>query len=605
MTTPSAPVRVLSLVLSAIVAVACGAVPAPVATTQPGETPRTSSGAAAEPSGAVAEPSVPILDLVDPAGSVGAAEIAFRQEVRERAGLVNLGPGALDLAAAMDASVARALTQLRLEVGADGLAGHLAGIGPFAPSPGTNAWAVFGTLLNVLGRVADSPMSATVAAPPETIEIAGNIGTITTTLSLKATVTGSRLSVDITMKTKGQVVDRSTGALLYSIDSIASGHIDVDFCPDASGRSAANVKLTSSEIYAQGGASGSSSMGISSEFSGTVTITVGDDAKILRVEGTQQGSEDARGGVSPPGGGDAELTASTRTMTDTIANDGDGNRLPGFPRAITLGGVGSTPADQARMIGNTVVFVETMVMAAAKEAEKLWQGGKCVELIVDPDGGDVEANQVTSVTATLKHKIDKTELAKPVEATFSGKQSLDPASGKQPAPTTVSHTAGPEQGDTGIIRFRSVSNRGIAERSPAFTVGAAGWTTNADTPIGRIRGIKCDGVDGEWTVKGEETMGGGTITTLWIITIDDQTLAGTFHYEKVQKLDSELGPSVTTGDQSGKARIVKNPDGTVMMTVDPAKITLTTVTEFGNFSAQIDGAGRTFLWESAEAGECP
>ena len=112
-----------------------------------------------------------------------------------------------------------------------------------------------------------------------------------------------------------------------------------------------------------------------------------------------------------------------------------------------------------------------MVMAAAQEAEKLWRSGKCVELIVDPDGGDVDANEVTSVTATLKHKIDKSELDKPVEATFSGEQSLDPASGVQPAPATVSHTAGPEQGDTGIIRFDLVSNRGIAERSPAFTVG--------------------------------------------------------------------------------------------------------------------------------------
>lgn len=60
------------------------------------------------------------------------------------------------------------------------------------------------------------------------------------------------------MKTKGQVVDKATGALLYSFDSMASGHLVVEFCPDATGRSAACGKLTSSEIYAQGGEGGPS-----------------------------------------------------------------------------------------------------------------------------------------------------------------------------------------------------------------------------------------------------------------------------------------------------------------------------------------------------------
>ncbi len=596
MTTARTPIRLVSLVLLAVLATGCGAVPAPAATAgSSGTAPTTSSGA-------VAEPSIPVLDLVDPAGSVSAAEVALRQEVRERADLVNLGPGAPDLVAAMDASAARAITKLRVDVGAPGLTGQIAAIGPLAPSPGTNSWTVFGTLLSVLGQLAGVPESATVVAPVETIEIDGNTGTITTTTTLKSAVSGSQLSVDITMKAKGQVVDRATGALLYGIDSIVSGHIDVDFCPDVSGRSAANVKLTSSEIYAQGGASGSSSKGVSSEFAGTVTITVGDDANILRVEGTQQGSEDAKGGVSPPGGGDAELTASTRTMTDTIANDGDGNRLAGVPRSITLGGEGSTPAEQARMIGNTVVFVETMVMAAAKEAEKLWRGGKCVELIVDPDSGDVRANEVTSVSATLKHKIDKSELNKPVEATFSGKQSLDPPSGKQPAPATVSHTAGPEQGDTGTIAFRSVSNRGIAERTVTYTVGAAGWTTNADTPLGQIRGLKCDGVDGKWIVKGVEQFGGGTISTLWTITIDEATLAGRYTHLKVQKIP----PSRVTSDQAGTAHVMKNADGSVTMTTDAAKITLSTTDAFGNaFTVTIDGAGRRFLWEAAAPGQCP
>lgn len=476
MTTSRVSTGLVSLILAALVTASCGqattssSAPLPPGAASPGPT-----GAS---TGTVPDPSLPAIDLVDPAGSVAAAELTLRQEVRERAGLVNLGPGALELAAAMDASAARTLTQLRLDAGAEALHGQIAAIGapfPLAPSPGFNSWLVFGTLISVLDQLAKEPKSGTFEEPPETIEIAGNTGTRATTTTLKAVVSGSQLSVDITMKTKGQVVDRATGAVLYSIDSIVTGHIDVVFCPDAGGKSAANVKLTSSEIYV-GGAGGSSAKGVSSEFSGSASISVDDDANIARVDGTQQGSEDAKGGVSPPGGGDAELTASTRHITDTIANDGQGSRLPGVPRDIKLGGEGSTPAAQQGMIGTTIAFVETMVMAVAKEAEKLWRSGKCVELIVTPDGGDVEANEVTGVTAALKHKIEGNELDKLVEATFTGKQSLDPASGKQPAPATVSHTAGPDQGDVGSIAFRSASNRGIAEKSVTFTVGSTAWS---------------------------------------------------------------------------------------------------------------------------------
>lgn len=406
---------------------------------------------------------------------MAAAERAMRQEDRERAGLVNLGLGALDLAAAMDAAQARVLTQVRADAATGTLAGQIAGIGPLAPEPGFNSWLVFGTLISSLDDFAREPKSATVEMPPETVEIAGNTGTITSTLTLNAVVGGSQLSVDLTMKTKGQVVDRATGAVLYSIDSIVSGHIDLDFCPDTSGRAAANVKLTSSEIYVTGGAGGSSAKGIAKEFSGSVGIAVGDDANIVKVEGAAQGSEDSKGGVTPAGGGEAELTASTRTASDNIANDGKGRRLPDVPRDIQYGGEGSSPADQVKLWGSMTIMVETMVTAAAKEAEKLWKSGKCVELLIDPDGGDVEADEVKDVTAKLRHKIEGNELDKPVEATFAGVKSLTPLGEKQPAPATVSFTAGPKQGDWGRISFKSVSNRGIAEKDAIFTVGSTGW----------------------------------------------------------------------------------------------------------------------------------
>lgn len=459
--------RWATLGLILLVVAACGAPATPGApSTAPASLP---AGSATLPG-----PTAPVIDAADLAGSMATAELAMRQEDRERSGLVNLGPGAIEFAAAMDASAGRALTRARMDAAtaAGSLTGQIAGAGPIAAlEPGFNSMIVWALLISSLDDLAKGQAeNGTVEDKPETVEIAGNTGTITTNLTLRAVTSGSRLSVDITIKTRGQVVDKATGAILYGIDSIASGHVDVDFCPDAGGRAAANIKLTSSEIYTQGGGS---AKGVSKEFSGNVTISVDDDARISKVEGAAQGSEESKGGVAPAGGGDSELTVSTRTAGGDIANDGNGQRLPGADRApsITLGGEGSTPEQQGKFWGSMTFFVETTVTAAAKEAEKLWREGKCVELIVDPEGGDLSPNEVKAVTATLKHKIEGNELDKPVVATLTGVQTLDPAGSRQPAPATVTYTAGPNQGDFGRIAFKSVSNRGIAEKDVTFTVG--------------------------------------------------------------------------------------------------------------------------------------
>lgn len=464
--------RMWPVLLGLALALAACASPPVVASPDPSTVSGSLPAPGASGLAAPLDPVAPAIDLVDPAGSMVAAEIALRQQDRERAGLVNLGPGALELAAAMDASETRVLQQVRAEAGAGVLIGHVASNGVFAPEPGFNAYLVWATLITTLGDFAADPTSGTVEAPPETIEIAGNSGTITTTMTLNAVVNGSQLMVDISIKTKGQVADKATGAILYSIDSIATGHVDVDFCPDTGGRSTANVKLTSSEIYVQGGGA---AKGISKDFAGSVTISVDDDAKISRVEGAAQASEDSKGGVPPVGGSESGLPVATRRASDNIANDGNGRRLPDVPRDIKFGGEGSTVDQQVKFWGSMSLFVETMVTAAAREAEKLWRSGKCVELVVDPDGRDVEPDAVETVTATLKHKIEGNELDKPVEATLTGVKSLDPDGDKQPAPAIVTYTAGPNDGDVGKIAFKSVSNRGIAQKTVIFTVRPAAW----------------------------------------------------------------------------------------------------------------------------------
>ncbi len=410
---------------------------------------------------------------------MAAAEIAMRQDDRNRAGLVNLGPGAVELTSAMDASAGRALSRSGspAKVAANAW-GHQPRIVEAlsrqsrvsAPEAGFNAMVVWGTLINSLDVAAKGQAgNGSVQDKPESVTIGGNTGIVTTTVSFRASASGGRLAVDMSLKTKGQVVDKVTGAILYGIDSLATGQLNVEICPDASGHSAVDVKLTSSEIYTQ---AGGSAKGVLKEFSGKATISVDEDAKISKVEGSAQASEDAKGGIAAPGGGEADLTASTRTASDNIANDGNGNRLPGVPRDITLGGTGSTSEQQGKLWGSMTVFVETMVTAAAQEAEKLWREGGCVEIIVDPAGREVTPNEVTTMTAKLKHKIEGNELDKPIVGTLTGVTTLEPAGSKQPAPATLTYTAGPNQGDAGRVHLISVSNRGIGEKDVTFTVGS-------------------------------------------------------------------------------------------------------------------------------------
>ena len=109
---------------------------------------------------------------------------------------------------------------------------------------------------------------------------------------------------------------------------------------------------------------------------------------------------------------------------------------------------------------------------ASKAAERFWQSGKCVEVVVDPTGGDVDDDSTTTVTAKVRHRFEGNELDKPVEATVSGVKSIEPSGQKVPSPASFTYTAGPNEGDSGDVTFKSVSNRGIGQTTVTFKVGA-------------------------------------------------------------------------------------------------------------------------------------
>ena len=176
----------------------------------------------------------------------------------------------------------------------------------------------------------------------------------------------------------------------------------------------------------------------------------------------------------------------------------------------------------------------------------------------------------------------------------------DPARSGFPVAGTSDDLMFRKQGDvTGEMVKRVVERSGQVELKDL----QCGWTTNADTPLGEVRGTHCGGLGGEWTIKGNESlMGAGTVTSLWNATIDPTTLAGTYRHEKIQ----DLPPSVTTSNQKGSAHVALGQDGHVTMTVDAAPIKMKTTNSLGGRgSVTVQGEARTFDWEPDDGTACP
>ena len=175
----------------------------------------------------------------------------------------------------------------------------------------------------------------------------------------------------------------------------------------------------------------------------------------------------------------------------------------------------------------------------------------------------------------------------------------DPARPGFPVPGTSDDLMFRKQGDvTAEMVKRVVERSGQVELEDL----ECGWTTNADTPLGTVRGTHCEGLGGEWTIKGDEKLlSRGTVTSLWNVTIDPTTLAGKFRHEKIQ----DIKPTITTSNQKGSARIVKGQDGRVTMTLDAGPIRMKATTPFGSRTITVQGEEQEFIWEPDDGTACP
>lgn len=130
-----------------------------------------------------------------------------------------------------------------------------------------------------------------------------------------------------------------------------------------------------------------------------------------------------------------------------------------------------------------------------------------------------------------------------------------------------------------------------------------GWIHEDDTPKGRIVGTKCDGVGGEWVVSGEQTLGTITHSETWNITIDENSLTGSYTYEALD----DMGNGITTIDNAqGTATIaIDENDGTVRMSLRDTSHTITTTVMGVSMTVEAERTSWSFEWLVASESDCP
>ncbi|MEO6349301.1 MAG: hypothetical protein ABIP53_01495 [Candidatus Limnocylindrales bacterium] len=607
----------VSFLVLAMLIGACGSTPSPGEQSTPVTSAPSPSNAIAS-SGPNATDSVSVGPITgqpvtldtdgDLSLALSASEDADRARAREQSGFAReVGPGWDVLSEAADEATDAAAQSMAVEFaidipGARRNALFASVVAPdhvvsAQPASSAAALALLGAALAAsqalgLGSLPDATVSEST-----TTTAGDSVATVTVNGTGTATVTGSRVVAEFSFDLAGTVSSIATGATVHMTGS-ATAHIEIDGCPDANGSSKGKVNLSSSENVASGA-------GWTRDITGDFDITVDDDANISRLTVDAQAQESVEPSTEEPGDGDPP-THGHELGIGTHVEYSAGPGFSGMSHDAGALGLAITHEENAQSVDIAPLFASALysvVIGAhilGQAAERFWRDGKCIEVILDSRGGDVDANSTTTVIAKVKQRIEGNELNKPVEATLAGVKTIDPQGQKKPAPATFIYTAGAQPEEKGDIEFKSVSNRGIGKKSITFTVKSKGWTTTATDPLGSTTGTKCDGLGGDWVIEGQQLVGPLTVKIKVVVSIDETTLQGTFDFHKDQ---TGVG-TLTTHQSNGSARIVLNEDGSVTMTLDPAKITFVATTQFGSVTTTVQGDKLTWPWTLATGEAC-
>ena len=496
-TSARAAVRGLVLVLSCVLATACGG-PAP--TTTPGP-----SGSSTAPSSPATSGSLsPTLVPYDQATAVDAAqaEVDEVQHLRQVAGIAALigpaGPAVLKNIDETKVENARKtlpdvakLLGLDLSAAAPAIASTRAV--PATPRRGdeiewtgsllgqvsattTMMMALLPTAIGALAeRSADSrpgaPIDRTETYPEKTHD--GISEKVSIRTRVRITAGGGKVAMDLDINSVDTITEQATGREIERLEGNGHGHIDVNACPDRDGVSPGSYELSLQEELVRPGSTGA---GDAKVIKAPFRLVDGDDAHLVRIEGTLDITQHAHG----PGtaGGDAFDWSVGATVPEVI--QANGSTTASAPSVHTDGDPSQAQIDNTTGGRSSA---ENYLKVLAKEAEKFWRSGKCIDLKPSDDTRKVQPSEKIDLTVEAIHKFTGDKIDAPITATFAGTKSLDPKDQPVVPPAKFAFEAGDKKDDTGTISLKQTSKRGIGLRQIVFTVDVPTFQAKIDATV--------------------------------------------------------------------------------------------------------------------------
>jgi hypothetical protein len=366
---------------------------------------------------------------------------------------------------------------------------------------------------------------------------------------------------DFRASTKSRAAARQTYASTKVRDGTtvkvsAVSEFDLEFCPDAAGRSVGELEFDVRIELGDAPTQRSGSYHLLTAF----TVQVDDDANAALVDLDVTGSTSATTGLgsSAPSGSFVEVhVAGSYDLSSDAGSVSDAN--------VTRS---SGTVDQAQTTDFAAHLTDIalgLTLTSVELAEGHWQSGACVRVDLQPD------SDPTTITPEQEIGVDIAATAvaddRPTGGTITtrltaGGDGVLPDGVAQPEPARVTYTAPPVGG--GTITANSTSRRGIGVGTLTFTP-APGWVVEGNDGVFDVYGVKCDGAAGTWRFTLSAQFEGATFSGVVIADLHPETLTGPFTLDGV----SRGGPLAIPQHGTGTMSFVEHGDtGTLTFTTD-------------------------------------
>ncbi|MEP7158682.1 MAG: hypothetical protein ABI797_04590, partial [Chloroflexota bacterium] len=235
----------------------------------------------------------------------------------------------------------------------------------------------------------------------------------------------------------------------------------------------------------------------------------GEDAYLLLIEASLDMEAEGSGPGSPSGPGPTSPFDWGATQAVDLVMPVAGGTV-GTGTGLTVTGTGGEAAGGAMFISSAMA--QLFLQQVGKEAQEFWRSGECIEINTTHGGGTVSKGETVEFEAEAVGAFDEQQIDAPIKGDFSGVKSFEPQGAPQDPPASFTFTAGDEVDERGTVQLRQVGVRGIGKKTVEFVVGATDYRFDLNAPgFGGMRGQKCDGHEGDWTVEASGATP-GTIT---------------------------------------------------------------------------------------------